>query len=163
MKMSEKTRLLGLLVEVVSDWCDQESGLLEASKSKLTPFQKAQRNRRQTVAAHTPRPAKQSTFYKHAVRAIFQNLRKSGEGFKGAAAGGQRIAQHMLKKYGYASGQESGNFRLTSKGHSRNRKHTNEPSSVKKKKSAAYDYIMGIRRRQQKQQKNVRNKSASAG
>ena len=131
--------------------------------SKLTPYQKAQRNRRQTVAAHSPRPARQSTFYRHAVRAIFQNLRKGGESFKGAAAGGQRIAQHMLKKNGYASGQPSGNFQLSGKGHSRNRKHTNEPSSIKKKKDKAYDYIMGIQRRQKKQKELVKSKAASAG
>lgn len=159
-RLTQSVDLLEALVEGLQGRV-YEHELLEVSK--LTPYQKAQRNRRQTVAAHTPRPAKQSVFYKHAVRAIFQNLRKTGEGFKGAAAGGQRIAQHMLKKNGYATGQPSGNFQLTSKGHSRNKKHTSEPSSIRKKKEKAYDYIMGIQRRQQKRQQQVKSKAASAG
>jgi len=136
---------------------------LVEGKRKLTPYQKAQRNRRQTVAAHTPRPAKQSAFYKHAVRAIFQKLRKDGESFKGSAKGGQLIAQWMLKKYSYAQGKEGGNFSLTSKGKKRNLKHTNEPAGVRKKKEKAYDYIMGIQRRQQQKQQKVKRKAASAG
>jgi hypothetical protein len=137
--------------------------LLEAAPSKLTPYQKAQRNRRQTVAAHTPRPAKQSVFYKHAVRAIFQKLRKGGSSFKGAAKGGQLIAQYMLKKNGYASGQASGNFSLSSKGHKRNLKHTREPAGIRRKKEKAYDYIMGIQRRAAQRQQQVKHKAAGAG
>ena len=135
--------------------------LMEASK--LTPYQKAQRNRRQTVATHTPRPAKQSSFYKHAVRAIFQKLRKGGSSFKGAAKGGQLIAQYMLKKNDYAKGQTSGGFSLTSKGNKRNLKHTREPSSVRKKKDKAYDYIMGIQRRAAARQQQVKRKAMGAG
>lgn len=137
--------------------------LCEAKKSKLTPYQKAQRNKRQTVAAHTPRPSKQSTFYQHAVRAIFQKLRKDGSSFKGAAKGGQLIAQYMLKKYGYANGQEGGNFSLSTKGNKRNRKHNIEPMSTRKKKSKAYDYIMGIQRRQAQKQQQVKHKALGAG
>jgi len=149
------------LIEFLLDEVGGQEYLTEASK--LTPYQKAQKARRQTVAAHTPRPAKQSTFYKHAVRAIFQKLRKSGEGFKGAARGGQLIAQHMLKKYGYASGSPDGNFSLTSKGKSRNLKHTREPSGIRKKKEKAYDYIMGVQRRKAQRQQQVQRKAASAG
>ena len=137
--------------------------LVEKKVSKLTPYQKAQQRRRQTVAAHTPRPAKQSTFYRHAVRAIFQKLRKDGEGFKGAAKGGQLIAQWMLKKYLYANGSPSGNFSLTGKGKSRNLKHTREPLGVKKRKDKAYDYIMGIQRRKVQKQQAVKHKSMGAG
>jgi len=137
--------------------------LEEARKSKLTPYQKAQRNRRQTVAAHTPRPSKQSVFYKHAVRAIFQKLRKDGSSFRGAAKGGQLIAQYMLKKHKYAQGQPSGGFSLTGKGKKRNRKHTSEPNSVLKKKEKAYNYIMGIQKRQAQRQQQLKNKAMGAG
>lgn len=156
--LTEKIALLEFAIGEISDG----DGLLDEA-SKLTPYQKTQQRRRQTIATHTPRPSKQSTFYKHAVRAIFGKLRKGGESFTGAAKGGQRIAQWMLKKHGYASGQEGGNFSLTSKGHKRNKKHTSEPKSVLKKKAKAYDYIMGIQRRQQKRQQQVQRKAASAG
>lgn len=136
----------------------------EMERKKLTPYQKAQRARRQTIAAHTPRPAKQSVFYKHAVRAIFNKLRSGGEGFRGAAAGGQRIAQYMLKKHGYASGDaETGNFSLTSKGKGRNMKHAKEPAGLRRRKERAYDYIMGIQRRVAQRQQQVKQKAASAG
>jgi hypothetical protein len=138
-------------------------GLVEAKVSKLTPYQKAQRSRRQTVAAHTPRPAKQSAFYKHAVRAIFQKLRKDGEAFKGSAKGGQLIAQWMLKKYGYASGNPQGGFSLTGKGKERNLKHTREPFGVRKRKEKAYDYIMGIQRRAAAEKQAVVHRSMGAG
>lgn len=156
--LTEKVFLLGFAVDELL----AEASYLEEASS-LTPFQKAQRNRRQTIATHSPRPSKQSTFYKHAVRAIFQNLRKNGESFKGAARGGQLISQWMLKKYGYASGNNTGGFSLSAKGHTRNRKHTSEPSSVRAKKAKAYDYIMGIQRKQQKRQQQVKHKAASAG
>jgi hypothetical protein len=151
-----------ILLEFIVDETGGEY-LYEATKSKLTPYQKAQQRRRQTVATHTPRPAKQSTFYKHAVRAIFNKLRKDGEGFRGAAKGGQLIAQWMLKKYGYASGREGGDFSLSGKGHNRNRKHTSEPKSIKRKKQKAYDYIMGIQRRKAQRQKQVKHKALGAG
>ena len=142
----------------------EEKQLLdEAYKSKLTPYQKAQRNRRQTVATHTARPSKQSTFYKHAVRAIFMNLRKNGESFKGAAKGGQNIARTMMTKYSYANGQPTGDIRLTGKGHKRNRMHTREPGHIKKKKERAYDYIMGIQRRQAQKKAQVKRKAMTAG
>jgi len=137
--------------------------LVEKKISKLTPYQKAQRARRQTVAAHTPRPAKQSVFYKHAVRAIFQKLRKGGDGFKGSARGGQLIAQHMLKKHGYAAGSPSGNFSLTSKGRKRNLKHVREPAGVRARKERAYNYIMGIQKRAAQRQQQVKAKAAGAG
>lgn len=137
--------------------------LFEANVSKLTPYQKAQRHRRQTVAAHTPRPAKQSSFYKHAVRAIFQKLRKGGSSFTGAAKGGQLIAQYMIKKNGYGQGQTGGGFSLTSKGKKRNLKHTREPGGIRRKKEKAYDYIMGIQRRQAVRQQQVKHKAAGAG
>jgi hypothetical protein len=145
-------------------------GLFEAKQSKLTPYQKAQQNRRQTIALHTPRPSKQSVFYKHAVRAIFQKLRKDGEAFRQAAKGGQLIAQWMLKKHKYATGSaadpwaEGGGFSLTAKGNKRNRdKHLKEPKSVLKKKAKAYDWIMGIQRRQAAQKQAVKSKSLGAG
>jgi len=155
--VTESLFMLRFLVE------EMEGARYLTEASKLTPYQKAQRGRRQTVAAHSPRPARQSTFYKHAVRAIFQKLRKDGSSFKGAAKGGQLIAQHMLKKNGYASGQASGNFSLTSKGRTRNLKHTSEPAGIRKKKEKAYDYIMGIQRRQAKRQQQVKHKAAGAG
>jgi len=131
---------------------------------EMTPYQKAQQARRQTVAAHTPRPAKQSVFYKHAVRAIFKKLRKDGESFKGSAKGGQLISQHMLKKNGYAQGQpRGGSFSLTSKGLSRNIKHAKEPKALRAKKEKAYDYIMGIQRRAKEKQQQMKTKAASAG
>ena len=148
----------------------QADTMITEAKSKLTPYQKAQRNRRMTIAHHTPRPAKQSVFYKHAVRAIFQKLRKDGEAFKQAAKGGQLIAQWMLKKYGYATGSTSdpwaggGHFSLTSKGNKRNRdKHLKEPKSVLKKKAMAYDYIMGIQRRAAAKDQQVKAKARGAG
>jgi hypothetical protein len=156
--LTEKVLLLEFAVEELAG----EVQLLDEA-SKLTPYQKAQQNRRRTIATHSPRPSKQSTFYKHAVRAIFQNLRKSGESFKGAARGGQLIGQWMLKKYGYASGNNTGGFSLSAKGHKRNKKHTSEPSSIRAKKAKAYDYIMGIQRKQQKRQQQVKHKAASAG
>lgn len=143
-------------------------GINEA-KSKTTPYQKAQRNRRQTIALHTPSPSKQSAFYKHAVRAIFNKLRKDGEGFKGAAKGGQLIAQWMLKKHGYATGStddpwaDGGKFKLTGKGKKRNRKHTSEPKGVRRRKEAAYDHIMGIQRRAAARRKAVADKAKGAG
>ena len=146
--------------------------LCEATKSKLTPFQKAQRNRRQTVALHTQKPSTQSTFYKHAVRAIFNKLRKDGESFRGSAKGGQLIAQWMMKKYGYAHGshipdqedpENIGRVILTSKGKQRNRKHTSEPKSVLARKQKAYDHIMGIRRKRAAKEKSVADKSLGAG
>ena len=152
-----------VMLEALSDELSGDGYLSEAKVSKLTPYQKAQRNRRQTVAAHSPRPSKQSTFYKHAVRAIFTKLRDGGEGFKGAAKGGQLIAQWMLKKYKYANGQPSGDFSLTSKGRKRNIHHVNEPAGIKKKKAKAYDYIMGIQRRQAKKQAQISNRAKSAG
>jgi hypothetical protein len=152
-----------VLLEFVLGELSQDDCLVEARQSVKTPYQKAQAARRQTIAAHTPRPAKQSTFYKHAVRAIFQKLRKNGESFKGSAKGGQLIAQYMLKKHGYASGQDSGQFQLTGKGHSRNRKHTKEPSSIRKRKEMAYDYIMGIQRRAEKRKQQVKQKALGAG
>jgi hypothetical protein len=131
---------------------------------EMTPYQKAQQARRQTVAAHTPRPAKQSVFYKHAVRAIFKKLRKDGESFKGSAKGGQLISQYMLKKYGYAQGQpRGGSFSLTSKGLGRNMKHAKEPKALRAKKEKAYDYIMGIQRRAKEKQTQMKTKAASAG
>jgi hypothetical protein len=151
------------MLEALLDEFSEPEYLVEKKVSKLTPYQKAQRNRRQTVAAHTPRPAKQSVFYKHAVRAIFQNLRKTGEGFKGSAKGGQLIAQWMLKKHGYAQGQAGGGFSLTSKGKKRNLKHTREPAGVRKKKEQAYDYIMGIQRRAAQRQQQVKHKALGAG
>lgn len=138
-------------------------------EAQMTPYQKAQQARRQTIAAHTPRPAKQSPFYQHMVRAIFQKLRKNGEAFKGAAKGGQLIAQWALKKHGYAQGKtdhfgmDTGDFSLTSKGRSRNLKHSKEPASIRDKKRKAYDYIMGIQRRQQQRQQQVIRKAAGAG
>jgi hypothetical protein len=156
--LTESVFMLEALLEEFSGEC-----LVEAKASKLTPYQKAQRNRRQTVAAHTPRPAKQSVFYKHAVRAIFQNLRKGGESFGGGAKGGQLIAQWMLKKHGYAQGQPGGGFSLTSKGKRRNLKHTREPAGVRQRKEKAYDYIMGIQRRAAKQQKQLKAKAVGAG
>jgi hypothetical protein len=162
--LKEKLALLAFVVE------ELESGdpLTEAKKSKLTPYQKALRNRRQTVAAHTPRPAKQSVFYKHAVRAIFNKLRKDGESFRGAAKGGQLIAQWMLKKHGYAAGKQvdgvdTGDFKLTGKGHRQNKKHTAEPASKKKRKGAAYDRILGVQRRKATRQQQVKHKSLGAG
>jgi len=152
-----------LLLESICRFMDGSEVLSEARKSKLTPYQKAQQKRRRTVAAHSPRPAKQSVFYKHAVRAIYNNLRKRGEGFKGAVKGGQLIAQWMLKKYGYATGQPTGNFRLTGKGLKRNVKHVREPSSVRRRKERAYDYLMGIQRRKKKEKEQVRLKSIGAG
>jgi len=161
LSLSHTNRLLGSLVEAVSG-C-YEISLVPLITEAMTPYQKAQRNRRQTIATHSPRPARQSTFYRHAVRAIFQSLRKTGESFRGAAAGGQRIAQHMLKKYGYAMGQPGGNFKLTGKGHSRNRKHTSEPAGIRKRKDKAYDYIMGVQRRQKKRKEQVQMKASGAG
>jgi hypothetical protein len=155
------TESICLLQFVLEELEDQRCVLSEASK--LTPYQKAQRNRRQTVASHSPRPAKQSKFYKHAVSAIFKKLRKNGESFKGSSKGGQLIAQWMLKKHGYANGDMTGNFKLTSKGHSRNRKHTSEPSGISKRKDKSYDYIMGIQRRKKARQQQVQQKAASAG
>lgn len=152
-----------VLLEFLKEDLMEHQALFEAKTSKLTPYQKAQRNRRQTVAAHTPRPAKQSTFYKHAVRAIFQKLRNGGSSFKGAAKGGQLIAQYMIKKHGYGQGQASGNFSLTSKGQKRNLKHTREPGGIRAKKEKAYDYIMGIQRRQAARQQQVKHKAAGAG
>lgn len=145
------------------------SGVYHIYEGKMTPYQKAQQKRRQTIAAHTPRPAKQSAFYKHAVRAIFTKLRKSGESFNGSAKGGQLIAQWMLKQYGYAhgktgsSGIDTGDFSLTSKGRSRNRVHAAEPAGLRKKKDKAYDYILGIQRRSQAKQQQVKSKSMGAG
>jgi hypothetical protein len=145
---------------------------LNEAKSKLTPYQKAQLNRRQTIALHTMNPSKQSTFYKHAVRAIFNKLRKDGEGFKGAAKGGQLIAQWMMKKYGYAVGNHDstkedpeniGRVRLTSKGVKRNRKHTSEPAGLRKRKEAAYNHIMGIRKREVAKRQAVTDKARGAG
>ena len=127
--------------------------------SRLTPYQKTQQRRRQTIATHTSRPAKQSTFYRHAVRAIFRKLKGDGNSFSGAAKGGQLIAQWMLKKYGYANGLPDGNFRLTSKGKKRNKKHTSEPKSVRNKKDKTYDYIMGIQRKQKAQKRGISNKN----
>jgi len=153
-----------IILEAINEHLAADTGLLcEAAKSKLTPYQKAQRNRRQTVGTHTSRPAKQSTFYMHAVRAIFMNLRKQGQSFKGSAKGGQNIAKHMLTKNGYGSGQPTGDVRLTGKGHKRNRMHTREPGHIKKKKQKAYDYIMGIQRKDAAKKQAVKQKAASAG
>lgn len=152
------------LLEFLKEELTESVCLTEESRSgTLTPYQKAQMARRQTVAAHTPRPAKQSAFYKHAVRAIFNKLRRTGESFRGAAKGGQLIAQYMLKKHGYATGHPSGGFSLTSKGKTRNLKHTKEPRSVYDKKSRAYDHIMGVQRRQKQVQQNLQAKAKSAG
>lgn len=165
MKFTVKENLV--LLEALVDELSGTTSLDE--ESKLTPYQKAQQNRRKTLAAHTPRPAKQSVFYKHAVRAIFQKLRKNGEGFKGAAKGGQLIAQWMLKKYGYAQGKygetgvDTGDFSLTSKGRKRNIVHSKEASSIRKKKERAYDYIMGIQRRDQARQQQIKHRSMGAG
>lgn len=137
--------------------------LLEAIPRKLTPYQKAQAKRRQTVAAHTANPAKQSAMYKHAVRAIFQKLRKSGDSFAGAAKGGQNIAKHMMAKNGYASGQESGAIKLTGKGRRRNRMHLAEPKGIRDKKEKAYNWIMGIQARKAADKEAVRRKTLSAG
>jgi len=156
--LEEKLVLLEFVMDEFQDTC-----LCEARQTVMTPYQKAQAARRQTIAAHTPRPAKQSVFYKHAVRAIFQKLRNGGESFKGSAKGGQLIAQHMLKKNGYATGKQTGNFQLTGKGHSRNRKHTKEPASVRRRKEIAYDYIMGIQRRAEKRKQQVKHKALGAG
>lgn len=156
------------MLEMLSD--DLEYSIEEASK--LTPYQKAQRGRRQTIALHTKNPAKQSAFYKHAVRAIFNKLKKSGEGFRGAAKGGQLIAQWMMKKYGYSHGSHEtdnedpsniGKMRLTSKGIRRNRKHTSEPASVRARKERAYDHIIGIQRKSRAKQQQVSKKSLGAG
>jgi len=152
-----------VLLEFLKEELGRRELLSEAAPTKLTPYQKAQQSRRQTLAAHTPRPAKQSAFYKHAVRAIFQKLRKGGSSFKGAAKGGQLIAQHMLKRNGYAQGSFTGNFGLTSKGKTRNLKHTREPAGIRAKKEKAYDYIMGIQRRQAQRQQQVKQKAAGAG
>ncbi len=152
------------ILEAIVDYMSADVEVLsEAKSSKLTPYQKAQKNRRQTVATHTARPAKQSTFYMHAVRAIFMNLRGRGESFKGAAKGGQNIGKHMLTKNGYGSGQPNGDVKLTGKGHKRNRMHTSEPGHIKKKKQKAYDYIMGIQRKSAAKKRAVKQKAASAG
>jgi len=152
------------ILEAVSDHLSGDIELLsEESKLKLTPYQKAQRNRRQTVATHTSRPAKQSTFYMHAVRAIFMNLRKQGQSFIGSAKGGQNIAKHMLTTNEYGSGQPNGDVKLTSKGLRRNRMHAREPGHILKKKKKAYDYIMGIQRKNAAQKQAVKQKAASAG
>lgn len=148
---------------VIVEHMTEENALLEGRPSKLTPYQKAQRNRRQTVATHTHKPAKASTFYVHAVRAIFQSLRKRGESFKGSAKGGQNIARHMLTKYGYAMGNEGGGIKLTGKGRKRNAMHTKEPAHIKKKKQKAYDYILGIQRKVAQQKAQVVRKAAGAG
>jgi hypothetical protein len=153
---------ISILEEIFDHMCEDHL-LMEGAPSKLTPFQKAQRNRRQTVGMHTVDPTKQSTFYQHAVRAIFMNLRKHGESFKGSAKGGQNIAKHMLRKNGYGTGQPSGNVKLTGKGRKRNRMHSAEPPHIKKKKQSAYDYIMGIQRRKAVRKANVARKAASAG
>jgi len=151
--------------------------LIEAKKTKMTPYQKAQQRRRQTIATHTKNPAKQSVFYKHAVRAIFQALRKKGDSFGSAAKGAQNVARWMLTTTGetkrkpenkgqrepYGTGDESGGFRLNSKGLRRNRMHASEPKSIRKRKEAAYDYIMGIQRRREAKKEIVRQKAASAG
>ena len=153
-----------MILETIIDHMVEEDQLLtEAYKSKLTPYQKAQRNRRQTIATHTARPSKQSTFYQHAVRAIFMNLRKNGESFKGAAKGGQNIARTMMTKNGYANGQKTGDVKLSGKGHKRNRMHTKEPGHVRKKKQRAYDYIMGIQRKQAQRKAQVSRKAMTAG
>lgn len=156
--------------DFVSNMNEILEGVLEAlggsvllDEAELTPYQKAQRNRRQTVATHTHRPAKASTFYVHAVRAIFQNLRKRGESFQGSAKGGQNIARTMMTKYGYASGQPNGSIRLSGKGLKRNRMHAKEPSSIKKKKQRAYDYIMGIQRKNAEKKAAVARKAMGAG
>lgn len=160
--MSFVTTSVDILSEIVAHMTE-ETLLMEGRPSKLTPYQKAQRNRRQTIATHTQAPAKQSTFYMHAVRAIFQSLRKSGESFKGAAKGGQNIARTMMTKHGYASGNPRGGIKLSGKGRKRNRMHTSEPGHVKKKKQKAYDYIMGIQRRKAQRQQAVKQKAAGAG
>lgn len=148
------------ILEAVVEFMTGDDELMEA---KLTPYQKAQRNRRQTVATHTHRPAKASTFYVHAVRAIFQNLRKRGESFTGSAKGGQNIARTMMTKHGYATGQPSGAVRLTSKGRKRNQMHAREPAHVKNKKQRAYDYIMGIQRRKKAKKAAAADKAMGAG
>lgn len=149
-----------VILEAINEHlADNTDMLVEA----MTPYQKAQRNRRQTVGAHTTRAAKQSTFYMHAVRAIFMNLRKGGQSFKGSAKGGQNIAKHMLTKNGYGSGQTSGDVKLTGKGQKRNRMHTKEPGHIKQKKQKAYDYILGIQRKSAAKKQAVKQKAASAG
>jgi hypothetical protein len=143
--------------------------LCEAKPSKLTPYQKAQQKRRQTIATHTVNPAKQSIFYKHAVRAIFSKLRKQGDSFQGSAKGGQNIAKWMLKHNGYGTpsqdktGEETGGVKLTGKGIRRNRMHAAEPKGVRDRKEKAYDWIMGIQRKKAQQKQAVQRKSASAG
>jgi len=156
------TTSVDILSEIVN-FMMEDNLLMEARPSKLTPYQKAQQNRRQTIATHTQHPAKQSTFYMHAVRAIFQNLRKRGESFKGSAKGGQNIARTMMTKHDYASGNPRGGIKLTGKGRKRNRMHTSEPGHIKKKKQRAYDYIMGIQRRAAQQKQAVKQKAAGAG
>lgn len=133
------------------------------AKKRTTPYQKAMKARRQTVAAHTHRPAKASVFYMHAVRAIFQNLRKGGESFHGAAKGGQNIARTMMTKNGYATGKETGQINLTGKGLRRNKMHAKEPAHIRDKKQKAYDYIMGIQRQKVSKQAQVQRKAVGAG
>jgi len=154
---------IALLESINGFMVDGKESLTEAKTSKLTPYQKAQKNRRQTVGTHTARAAKQSTFYMHAVRAIFMNLRKTGQSFAGSAKGGQNIAKHMLTKNKYGAGQPTGDVKLTGKGLKRNRMHSAEPGHVKKKKQKAYDYILGIQRKQAAKKQAVKQKAASAG
>lgn len=147
-------------LERLNDLLDMTFSLMEAN---LTPFQKMQMKRRQTVATHTARPAKQSVFYKHAVVAIQKKLRKRGEGRSSATAGGQKIAHYMMNKYGYGDIDDRGHLRLTSKGLSRNRKHIKEPSSVRARKEKAYDFIMGIQRKKKDRAAQIRSKAIGAG
>lgn len=156
--------ILEAVVDFMSDDGYEDFALLsEAVPRKLTPYQKALQARRQTVAAHTHKPAKASTFYMHAVRAIFQNLRKRGESFHGSAKGGQNIARVMLTKNGYATGQPTGQITLTAKGNKRNRMHTKEPKHIRDKKQKAYDYIMGIQRQTAAKKAQVQRKAMGAG
>jgi hypothetical protein len=99
----------------------------------------------------------------HAVRAIFQNLRKRGESFHGAAKGGQNIARTMMTKYDYATGQQTGQIKLTGKGLRRNKMHAREPAHVRDKKQKAYDYIMGVQRQSVAKKAQVQRKAQGAG
>lgn len=154
------------ILEAVLDFTSDDDSpalLTEATPRKLTPYEKALQGRRQTVAAHTFKPAKASIFYMHAVRAIFQNLKKRGESFHGAAKGGQNIAREMLLKNGYATGQHTGQINLTGKGLGRNKMHAREPKHIRDKKQKAYDYIMGIQRQKAAQKSQVQRKAMGAG
>lgn len=142
---------------------DLLSGAFSIVEANVTPFQKMQQKRRQTVAMHTARPAKQSTFYKHAVVAIQKKLRKRGEGRSSATGGGQKIAHYMMTKNGYGKTDKRGSLSLTGKGLSRNKKHVGEPASVRARKERTYDFLMGIQRKKKDRASQLKSKAVGAG